>query len=157
MLTTEDPDQASNTVSNVGDLLRGIGAQGVTAVSGKASGFSIRSDELGSKPLVVVAKDDRIAIGYGLPAALEAVGSANRPTLSSTAAYKDAVAALGDTPIGFFVDGPAALRLAESLVPRSETGFEDAKPYLKKITSIALGSGSEGDRVTAKLIVGLEK
>ncbi|HEX9640521.1 MAG TPA: hypothetical protein VGB13_04335, partial [Candidatus Krumholzibacteria bacterium] len=113
--------------------------------------------ELGSKPLVVVSKDDRIAIGYGLPPTLEAVGGSSGATLADTPAYKDAVAALGDTPIGFFVDGAAALRLAESLVPRSETGFQDAKPYLKKIDSIALGSGSEGDRVTAKLLVGLEK
>jgi len=157
VLTTDDPDQASNTVSNIGTLLRSTGVSGVTAVTGKASGFSIRSDELGSKPLVVVSKDDRIAIGYGLPPTLEAIGSANRPTLSDTPAFKDAVAALGDTPIGFFVDGPAALKLAESLVPRSETGFQEARPYLKKIASIALGSGSEGDRVTAKLIVGLAK
>jgi hypothetical protein len=157
VLTTDDPEQASNTVSNIDSLLRGIGTGGVTAVTGKASGFSIRSDELGSKPIVVVSKDDRIAIGYGLPATLEAVAGSSGSTLADTPAYKDAVAALGDTPIGFFVDGPAALKLAESLVPRSETEFREAKPYLRKIGSIALGSVSEGDRVTAKLIVDLEK
>jgi Protein of unknown function (DUF3352) len=157
VITTDDPEQASNTVSNIGDLLRGIGAQGVTAVTGKASGFSVRSDDLGSKPLVVVSKDDRIAIGYGVPPTLEAVAGASGRTLADTPTFEDAVAALGDTPIGFFVDGPAALKLAESLVPRSEAEFQEAKPYLKKISSIALGSGSDGDRVTAKLIVGLEK
>lgn len=157
VLTSDDPEQASKTVANIGDLLRGIGTQGVTAVSGKASGFSIRSDELGPKPLVVVSKDNRIAIGYGLPPTLEAVAGTSGRTLADTPSYADAVAALGDTPIGFFVDGPAALKLADSLVPRSEAEFQEAKPYLKKIASIALGSGSDGERVTAKLIVGLKK
>lgn len=155
VLTTDDANQASNTVSNIGLLLRGTGTPGVTAIGGKASGFSVRSDDLGSKPVVIVAQGERIAIGYGLPAAKQAV-AASGATLSGTAAYKDAVSALGGTPIGLFVDGPEALRLAESLVPITETGFHEATPYLKNIASIALGSGSEGDRVTAKLIVGLK-
>lgn len=156
LLTTDDPQRASNTVSNIGTLLRGIGTQGVTAITGRASGFSIRSDELGPKPVVIVAKDERIAIGYGRAAALQAVAASNAKTLSSTPAFKDAVAALGDTPIGFFVDGPAALRLAESLVPASDQAeFREAKKYLRNIDSIALGSDADGNRVTAKLIVGL--
>ncbi len=91
----------------------------------------------------------------GLPAADEALTSDT--TLAETQAFKDAETALGSIPISFFVDGPEALRLAESLVPRSETGFQEAKPYLKKISSIALGSNADGDRVTAKLIISLEK
>jgi hypothetical protein len=55
-----------------------------------------------------------------------------------------------------FVDGQAALQLAESLVPRSETGFQEAKQYLDEIRFVAIGSGTDGDRATAKLIVGLE-
>lgn len=154
VLAIDSKKQASDTVSNIGSLLQLGGFQGVRPVTGKAKGFSLDTYEL-PRPIVVLTKGDRIAIGFGLPATAEAL--LPDATLSSTAAFKDAKAALGGTPVGFYVDGPGALRLAESLVPRSETGFQEAKPYLKKISSIALGSNVEGDRVTAKMIVGLEK
>jgi hypothetical protein len=154
VLTTKESSEATNTVANIGLLLRNSGTPGVTAVTGKASGFSVRSRELGSKPLVVVAKGERIAVGYGLSAALQGLSSESGATLSGSSNYKNAVAALGDTPISGFVDGPAALRLAESLVPQSERGFQEAKPYLAKVSYIALGSGSPGELATAKLIAG---
>ncbi len=157
VLTTKDASRATNTVSNIGLLLRASHTPGVTAVTGKASGFSIRSPELGSKPLVVAAEGERIGIGYGLPATLRGLTPAEGGSLASTPAYRAAVSSLGDTPISGFVDGPAALRLAESLVPPSNVGFQAAKRYLRSIRFIGLGAGSEGDLATAKLIVGFNR
>jgi hypothetical protein len=156
VLTTDDPEQASNTVSNIGLLLRSARTPGVTAISGKAQGFSIRSEDLGRKPLVVVSAGNRVAIGYGAKQAIQGVSDSPRK-LADSPAYEEAVAALGETPISAFVDGPAALALANALVPRSESGFREARPYLRKVASVALGSSSEGERATAKLIVSLEK
>ena len=121
-------------------------------------GFSIHSAELGEKPLVVAAKEGRIAIGYGLPATLDGLLSekGKGKTLSEDPAYGDAVASLGDTPIAGFADGPAALRLADSLIPGSNDGFEEAKKYLKSIRFLALGSATQDELATAKLIVGLK-
>jgi len=156
VLTTTDSEQARNTVSNIGTLLRSTGTPGVTAISGKASGFSIRSAELGSKPVVIAAQGERIAIAYGLPAAMQGLAAGSGSTLADNAAYKEAVGALGGTPIGGFVDGPAALKLAEALIPASEQeGFREAKPYLAKIDYLAIGSGSSGDLATLKLIAGV--
>lgn len=156
VLTTEG-NQATKTISNVVDLLRSVNVEGVSVLGGKYSGFSVRSDELGNKPLVVAAKEGRIAIGYGLPATLSALVEAGKgKTLSDYPAYTDAVASLGDTPIAGFADGPAALRLADSLIPSSEEDFEKAKKYLKSIRFLALGSASQGDLATAKLIIGLK-
>jgi hypothetical protein len=155
VLTTKNAQEARNTVSNIGLLLRSTGAPGVTAVKGAAVGFSVRDrEELGDKPLVVVSEGDRIAIGYGIAPTLKGA-AASAPPLSEDPDYRKAVAALGDTPISAFVDGPAALRLAESLVPRSDEDFREAVPYLRKIGSVALGSTSEGEIATAKLIVNL--
>jgi hypothetical protein len=157
MVLTSDSKEAAKTVANLGVLLRNTGTPGVTAVtSNGASGFSIRSDELGEKPLVVVAKGERVAVGYGLPPALDGLASEGE-TLSDRASYKSAVAALGDTPISGFADGPAALELAEALVPRSKEGFWEAVPYLKKIEFVAIGPGSDGDMATARLIAGLKE
>jgi Protein of unknown function (DUF3352) len=155
VLTTEGPE-ATNTIANIGLLLRSVQVRGVTALSGKVDGFSVRSPELGSKPLVVAAKEGRLAIGYGLPATLTALASDSGKTLSDNPAYSAAVASLGSTPITAFADGSAALRLADSLIPSSDEGFEEAKKYLKSIRFLALGSVTQGDLATAKLIVGLK-
>jgi hypothetical protein len=150
----------TEAVSNIADLLRSVQVEGVTPLKGKYSGFSIRDEEeLGDKPLVVAAKEGRIAIGYGLPATLSGLlaGAASEgKTLSDNPVYDDAVAALGDTPITGFADGAAALRLADALTPASDEDFEGAKKYLKSIRFLALGSVTQDDLATAKLIIGLK-
>jgi hypothetical protein len=156
VLATEDATQAKNTVSNLGLFLRASGIPGVTAVNGKASGFSIRSPELGRQPVVVISKDKRIAIGYGLSSALAGVEEGGE-TLSESPAYKEAVSALGGTSITAFIDGPAALKLASALVPPGEEGFTEAKKYLTKIEYLAVGSEASDGLATAKLILGVGK
>lgn len=150
--------QVTNTIANIGLLLRNVQVAGVTALKGKYSGFSIRSDELGDKPLVVAAKPERLAIGYGLASTLNGLvsESGSGKTLADNAAYSDAVASLGGTPISGFADGPAALRLADALIPPSETDFEEAKKYLEHIRFLALGTATQDELATAKLIVGLK-
>ena len=154
VLTTAKPAQAANTVANIGLLLRANHTPGVTVIHGPAAGFSIRSPEIGPKPVVVAAKGDRIAIGYGLPATIAGLGG-GEGTLAQSPAFEAAKQALGDTPIAGFVDGAAALKLADRLVPTSDAGYRSARPYLAKIGYIGLGRGTEGSLATAKLIVGL--
>jgi hypothetical protein len=155
VLATDDATQAKNTVSNIGLFLRSANVPGVTAINGKASGFSIRDPELGPQPVVVAAKGSRIAVGYGLDSALAAFEEPGR-TLADSPSYKEAISALDGTPITAFVAGPAALKLASSIVPPGEEEFEAAEPYLQKIEYVALGSEASGDLATAKLIIGLK-
>jgi hypothetical protein len=159
VLTTEGSG-ATEAVANVADLLRSVQVEGVTQLKGRYTGFSVRDEEdLGDKPLVVAAKEGRIAIGYGLPATLSGLlaGAASEgKTLSQNPVYDDAVKALGDTPISGFAEGSAALRLADSLIPPDDEDFEGAKKYLKSIRFLALGSVTQDDLATAKLIVGLK-
>jgi hypothetical protein len=157
VLETKGSNEATNTVSNLGLLLRAAGTPGITAIGGKATGFSIRDNEIGPLPIVVAAEGERIAIAYGLPAATKALAADSGDTLADGPAYKEAVAALGSTPITGFVDGPAALHLAAALVPPGEEGFLVAKPYLTKVDYVAIGSGTSGDLATAKLIAGIGK
>jgi hypothetical protein len=155
VLETDDADQAKATVSNIGLFLRSAGTPGVTKITEGASGFSVRSPELGRQPVVVAAKGSRIAIGYGLAPTLSSFQDANK-TLADTDAYNEALDALDDTPIAMYVAGPAALKLAKALVPPGEEEFEAAEEYLRKIDYLALGSEASGDLATAKLIVGLK-
>jgi hypothetical protein len=156
VMETKGSQEATNTVSNIGLFLRAAGLPGITAITGKATGFSIRSPELGHQPLIVAAEGSRIAVGYGLAAANAALAGSG-DTLGDSPAYKEAVSALGSTPITGFVDGPAALRLASTLVEPGEEGFKKAKPYLRKVDYVAIGAEASGDLSKAKMIVGLGK
>lgn len=155
VLETEGADQAKATVSNIGLFLRSSGTPGVTKITEGASGFSVRSPELGRQPVVVAAKGSRIAIGYGLAPTLSSFQEASK-TLADAPAYQDALDALDGTPVAMYVDGPAALKLAKALVPPGEEEFEAAEEYLRKIDYLALGSEASGDLATAKLIVGIK-
>ncbi|HEX8753725.1 MAG TPA: DUF3352 domain-containing protein [Solirubrobacterales bacterium] len=157
VLDTKGASEAKNTVANIGLLLRASGTPGVTAVNGKVSGFSVRSAELGRQPIVVASGGSRIAIAYGLPAAVKALAEPSGQTLADSPAYKEAVASLGSTPISGFIDGPAAVHLVLALVPRGEKGFEEALPYLEKISYVAIGSGTSGELATARVIFGVGK
>jgi hypothetical protein len=155
VLESDSAGEAKNTVSNLGLFLRSTGTPGITKITEGASGFSVRSPELGRQPVVVVAKGSRIAIGYGLAPTLSSFQEANK-TLADAPAYQDAVDALGGTPVAMYVDGPAALKLAKALVPPGEEEFEAVEEYLRKIDYLALGSEASGDLATAKLIVGIK-
>src|SRR5215203_4375687 len=155
IMTTDDETQAKNTVDNIGLFLRSANVTGVTAINGKASGFSIRDAELGRQPVVVVAKGSRIAIGYGLAPTTAAFDESGK-TLADSPTYKDAVSALGGTPVAAFVDGAAALKLSESMIPAGEAEFEAAQQYLQKIDYVAVGSEASDELTTAKLIVGVK-
>jgi Protein of unknown function (DUF3352) len=155
ILETDNANQAKSTVTNVGRLIRLSGAEGVTTITKGGSGFSVRDPELGRQPVVVIAKGSRIAIGYGLASTLSSFQEAGK-TLADSATYKEAVTALGDTPIAGYIAGGPALKLATALMPPGEEKFEEAKQYLKKIDFLALGSEASGDLATAKLIVGVK-
>jgi hypothetical protein len=155
VLETESETEAKNTVASVGLFLRKTGTAGITAIGGIASGFSVRSSG-DRQPLVVAAGGKRIAVGYGLPAAMAALEGKGR-TLSEAPGYEEALSALGSTPISAYVDGPSALTLASSLISPGDKGFREAKPYLSKVEYIALGSESSGDLAKSKIIIGVGK
>jgi Protein of unknown function (DUF3352) len=156
VLTAKGP-KAAEAVERAAALVRAFHVGGVSLLgTSGASGFSIHSRELGSKPLVVAAKGERVAIGYGLPQTLLALNQPSGKTLADNPAYEEAVSALGEVPIGGFVEAAAALKLAEALVPPSERGFQEAKKYLRSISFVGIGTGTQGELATARVIVGLK-
>ena len=158
VIEAEDPNEAQNTVKNLGLLLRESGVPGVTAIKeGSFSGFSISSPELGEKPLVVAAGGSKIAISYG-PEAAAAALSEKAGTLADDPDFEAAKAALGETPISGFLAGAPALELFEALAsPLDVAEIDPVKPYLEKLGWVALGGSSSGDSTSATLVAGLAK
>ncbi len=157
VLTTDNANTAKETVANIGLLLRRTGTPGITAVGGGASGFSVHSPQLGRQPLVVAAKGERIAIGYGLAATLSGLSTSSSDTLGDSSTYKAAADALGGAPLSGFVDGAAALKLAEGLGAATDQKFQTARPYLSKVRFLAFGAVDQGDLATTKVIVGFDQ
>jgi hypothetical protein len=154
---TDNSSEARNTVSNLGLLLRTTGTEGVTAIHGEVTGFSIRSEDLGSQPLIVGAAGEKIVIAYGPKAAARAL-RANAKTLGTTAGFEAAKETLGSTPISAFVSGGPAVKLLDAtLDPDARAKFDSARPYLQKISYFAIGSEAKGAATTAKMIVGVQK
>lgn len=157
VIETDSASEAKNTVSNIGLLLRAIGTAGVTAVSGEISGFSVRSASIGPKPLIVGASGEKIVISYGPKAAAQALRT-NTKTLGTTADFEAAKSALGSTPIGVFANGGPTLKLVEAVIsPEDQEKISGVKPFLQKVSYVAIGSESKGAATTAKMIVGLSK
>jgi hypothetical protein len=157
VIETDDATEARNTVANLGLLLRATGTEGVTAIHGEVSGFSVRSADLGSQPLIVGAAGEKIVIAYGPKAAARAL-QANAKTLGTTADFEAAKATLGSTPIAAFISGGPAVKLLDAtLNPDARAKFDTARPYLDKITYVAVGSEAKGEATTAKMIIGVQK
>lgn len=160
VLTMDDSKVATETVTTIRDLLGSTGQPGVKSISGDGTeGFEVAAAQLGgSKPLVVAARDKRLAIGYGSTPVDTALSPPKGATLGDSATYKEAVSSLDGAPISAFVDGPGVVALVEGMLdPEDQAEFAQAKPYLQKLRFASIGSTTEGDVATAKLIVGVGK
>ncbi len=157
VIEAKNPSEAKSLIGGLGLLLRATGTKGVTAINGEVSGFSVHSEKLGSQPLIVGAAGEKIVIAYGAKAAARALKTSTK-TLGTTADFEAAKEALGSTPITAFIDGGPGLKLVEGLLsPEELAKFENAKPYVEKISYVGVGSESKGQTTTAKLIVGFSK
>jgi hypothetical protein len=157
VIETSNATEAKNTVANIGLLLRATGTEGVTAIGGELSGFSIHSEKLGPQPLIVGASGEKIVVAYGPKAAARAMKSSAK-TIGSTADFEAAKSAIGSTPMNAFIDGGPGLKLVEGLLsPEELAKIEGARPYLQKVSYVAVGSEAKGKTTTAKVIVGMGK
>jgi predicted small secreted protein len=157
VVETSNGAEAKKAVGNIGLLLHATGTPGVTAITGNFGGFSVRSAELGSKPLIIGAAGEKIVIAYGPKAAAQALRT-NAKTLGTTADFEAAKGALGSTPMTAFIDGGPTLKLVDALLtPEEKAEFAQAKPYLRKITYAAVASEPAEGATNAKVILGLQK
>lgn len=151
VVTTEDPQALTDLLDTAVKQASQAGATGFQKVQG---GFEIRSEDLGSKPVIVKVEGDRMVIAYREESADAALSGASED-LSSNAAFGQATDALEGADLAGFVDFAPILQLAENLGAAEDPDYAIARPYLEKLAYLAIGSGKEGDFVTSKIILGL--
>ncbi len=154
VIQTTDSQAASEAVSKLTDLVKQSSTAGFKQIPG---GFSMSNpQQLGSQPVEIVAKGDRVVVGYGDAATQQAL-SGSGATLDGTSAFDAATKALGDTPLTGFLDIQSVLKLLESMGASSDSSYQQIRPFLGKLDFAAVGSGSSGDLSTSKIVVKVAK
>lgn len=157
-------DKDTTVTANLLDRLQTIiarqsqGTVRVQPLPGPEAGFQV-VDPSGEvpKPVQVVQSNGKIIVGYGADFARQASRIAQAPnTVAESPAFEGAQEAVGDLGLDLFLAFEPVFALAESEGASADPDYRQAKAYLESLAFLAVGSGSDGDRSTVRLIVGLD-
>ena len=152
--TTPRPRRRS--ASSIG-LIGKQSRRGAAAGEGRRRGRGVRApgDRRADKPIVMARGEGRVVValrrsgGDGRPGAATA-GSATREL------YGDAKDVLGDdVSPSFLLSMPAVITLVDAM-GETDADFEEARPYLETLGSIATGGKADGDRIESRVAVSLK-
>ena len=154
VVQSTDPAASSAAVGQIEKLLQGQGLQTEPVSLAGAEGFKVQPE--GSPQPIVVLAGEKVVVAYGEQAAESAYNG--DPALSSSETFQNALGGLGDgyTPSGYF-DLNAIQTLAESAGAAEYPDYaEEVKPWLEPLSYVAFGASVDGDRVTQRLVIGIE-
>ncbi|HET8976154.1 MAG TPA: DUF3352 domain-containing protein [Solirubrobacterales bacterium] len=159
VIQSKDPSGSAELINKLQDLISSRASPQDARVQPLASaggdqGFQIvdPSGEL-QQPIQVVQHDDKIVVGYGRRGVEQALSGGD--TLANDPAFSAAQDAIGDLGVDAFLSFAPVFQLAEGAGAGADPDFKQAKPYLDSLNFLATGSGSDGDRATLRVIVGL--
>ena len=158
IITSSDPAASRRAVEKLTAAALREGEPGVKRLSVPGgAGLEVRDpEELGPKPLQLVATGDRVVLSYG-EAARQAALDGGGSTLSDSDSYREATDALGDgVELSGYLSVAPVLELADALGAGDDSDYEQAKPYLERLSYVVFGSGTDGDLATSKVVVGLQ-
>jgi len=154
VVQSTDPAASSAAVDQISGLLQAQGLQTEPVSLAGADGFKVQPE--GSPQPIVVLAGEKVVVAYGEQAAESAYSG--DPALSSSETFQNALGGLGDgyTPSGYF-DLNAIQTLAESAGAAEYPGYaQEVKPWFEPVSYVAFGSSVDGDRVTQRLVIGIE-
>jgi hypothetical protein len=158
IVTSGDPAASRDAVEKLVDVAVQSDEPGVKRLSVPGgAGLEARDRaELGPQPLQLVAKGDRVVLGYGAEATEQALEGGGA-TLSGAPIYQEAVAALGEgVDLSGFLSVAPVLEFAEAVGAAGDSGYQEAKPYLERFSYLVFGTGTEGDLTITKIVLGLQ-
>ncbi len=157
VITTKDPSAAAKLISKITTITGLAQLSGSSGIQPAPIGTGISvSDpkELGPQPLIVTTKGDRIAIGYGKQATVQALKGGGAK-LSDDPTYKEGVDALGGEGVSGYLSLPRVFGLADRLGARRDPDYRQARPYLQHLSYLIFGGEDQGDRSSSKIVVGV--
>jgi hypothetical protein len=102
-----------------------------------------------------VERDGKVVIGLGSDSVDQVFSPSS--TLGDSDSFKAAESSLGDDfPPVAFIDFVPLFELVDSFQQASEDpDYQQAKPYLDHLASLAVGGRSQGDRASVRIVLGL--
>ncbi len=141
--TSSDIKPIENSLRGISSLIGLAGDASVQPLPGNVAGFRVFTDELPGRPVVIGVKDDRMVIGVGMKASLNALTGQGK-TLADSAAFKAADESTSEAGLDMFAD-PANLA---RMIRNAGAGDPDAAQIadvVRKFQYMAAGSSdSEG-------------
>ena len=138
----------SNNIEPIESSLRGIssliglaGDASVRPLPGNVAGFRVLTPELPGRPVVIGVKGDRMVIGVGMKASLNALTGTGK-TLADSDAYKAADASTPDDGLDMFANPDNIAKLVLSAGAGQPDAREIAK-IMQKFQFVAAGSSDE--------------
>lgn len=139
----------------VGRLERLAGSLGETTPTVGGDGFQLRLPDF-PQPLVVLARDERVAIAIGLGTARDAVDPPQ--AFGDEEPAKSAIASLGDGyRADFVLTVDPLVSLMTNLGATSDPEVREVMPYLSAYRSLAVGTKHDDDRTSFKVVLGLQE
>jgi hypothetical protein len=123
-----------------------------TSVQG-GSGFDVQIPQ-SPQPIVVIAKGDRVAAGYGASSAEELLDPQQRFDESSTGKAAIDTLGAGYTP-SFVLIVPPLAALLRSLDQLQVVDLSNVLPYVNAYRSLAIGTKRDGDRISVRIVAAL--
>jgi len=154
VITSHSSSNVKNLIGILSSLATASGQPGISRAQ-VGNGFRVTDpQQIGRQSLTVTSSGAKIVIGYGDQATKQALSSGGG-TLADDPTYKQAVAALGGNGLSGFVSLAKVFQLADALGAIRDPGYQQARPYLNRLSYAAIGSGKSGDFSTSKVIVGV--
>lgn len=151
VIRASDPARAAAALPKIKAALQKGGVPIKPLDMGGFEGFSIQ-DKAMPEAINVALADERVLIVYGRDSTLAALGS--DPSLAGSESFTAAKSSLGDgfAVIGF-LDIGSIVGLFESAASSDPIYQNNVKPYLDRLSSVAIGSKKDGDHTVTRVVI----
>jgi Protein of unknown function (DUF3352) len=157
VIQSDDTQLTGRLLTQVQGLLQ-LGGRGGAfkelSLAGGGTGFQINDPGLAPQPVELVQQDDKLVVGYGAGSAQEALTPAQ--PLSTSPVFGAAEQKISSLGMDLFLSLAPVFQLAESEGATKDPDYRQAKRYIDALDYVAVGSGSEDDRASARFIIGLK-
>jgi hypothetical protein len=153
IVQSKDPDLTGRLLNQLQGLLRLGGTIKPLNLSGGGTGFQMVDSSLPA-PIELAQQGDKLVIGYGSGSAEATLTPAE--TLSDSPTFTTAHDQISSLGTDLFVSLQPIFALAESSGAKSDPDYQQAKPYIDALNYVVTGSGSSGDKIDFKAVLGLK-
>lgn len=151
--TSSNIDPIETSLRGISSLIGLAGDADVKPLPGGVAGFRVRTSELPGRPVVIGVKDDRLVIGVGMKAAMNALNGGGQ-TLADSEAYKAADESTPEDGLDMFAD-PAGIA---TLIQAAGSGDPDAAQIADVISKFSyMAAGSSDGEGTFEFNMGLQE